>query len=34
MVFSIAKSKERTITIYLRNEMLQVMVDMKLTHKT
>ncbi len=34
MVFSIAKSKERTITIYLWNEMLKGMVDMKLTHKT
>ncbi len=34
MVFSIAKSKERTITIYVWNEMLKGMVDMKLTHKT
>ncbi len=31
MVFSIAKSKERTIAIYLWNKMLKGMVDMKLT---
>lgn len=33
MVFSISKSKERTIAIYLWNEMLKGMVDMKLTRK-
>jgi hypothetical protein len=33
IVFPIAKSKERTIAIYLWNEMLKGMVDMKLTHK-